>query len=497
MNTFLKMENIVKDFPGVRAVNNVSIELREGEIHAILGHNGAGKTTLVKILSGAYKKDSGKIYLDDCRVDFVSPAEAIRGGIHMVYQELDLIPYLSGAENIYLGQGRFHNRVGLIDHKKKLKAAQDLISRFDVDIDLTNPVGELSVSKQQIISIAKAISSKAKIIIFDEPTSALNELETNKLFDVMRRLIKEKVTLILITHRLSEVFLIADRVTVMRDGKHVFTRDIADVTKEKIIDNMADNSAKFNNLRSNNLDQAEIILKCQNISDGITFTDISFDLHKGEVLGLTGLIGCGALEVARAIYGATRRINGTVTVNGEKVNPADTNDGTNKGMAFISDDRKRDGLILVESVKNNITIATLGLLTRMGFIDRNHEKENAEKMVDKLSIRVSDLGQSAQTLSGGNQQKVVLSKWLLLNSQTLILCEPTRGIDASTKAEIHNMIREFAANGKSILVVSSEIDEILETCDRVLVFYEGSIFGELDYKAFDREKIMNWMYGVK
>ncbi len=345
LKTILKMEGIVKDFPGVRAVNNVSIDMREGEIHALLGHNGAGKTTLVKILSGAYTKDSGDIVLDGEHVHFFSPREAINAGIHMVYQELDLIPHLSGAENIYLGQNRFHNKFGLINYKERLEAAKKLIENFDVEIDLVKPIFELSVSKQQIISIAKAISSNAKIIIFDEPTSALNEAETNKLFDVMRLLSKQNVTLLLITHRLSEVFQIADRVTVMRDGKHVFTKDITNVNKNEIIKNMTDQSIKIQNSRLKNLRNAENILECISISDGKTHKDISFVLHKGEVLGLTGLIGCGAIEVARAIYGATKRTAGIVEIDGRRIKSGDTRDATIKGWAFVSDDRKRDGLI--------------------------------------------------------------------------------------------------------------------------------------------------------
>ena len=499
MKNILEMKGIVKEFPGVRAVDNVTLTLREGEIHAILGHNGAGKSTFVKVLSGACKKDKGEIIINGDQVDFKNPREAINAGIHMVYQEMDLIPYLSGAENIFLGQKRFHNKLGLIDYEERLKAAQNLANTFDANIDLSKPVGKLNISKQQIVSITKAISSETKIIIFDEPTSSLNDIETNKLFDVMRLLTKEKVSIVLITHRLSDVFSISDRITIMRNGKLVVTKNIEDISREEIIHYMTDEKHEPKRKRrlNNGINDHEIILDCKDISDGSTFKNISFQLRKGEVLGLTGLIGCGDLEVARTIYGASRCTEGEVKLNGSLIKPGNVKDAIDKGLAFVSDDRKRDGLNLVESVKNNISITILEYLNKFGFINRRREQSRVETIVEKLKIRLSSINQITQTLSGGNQQKVVLSKWLLRNADVLILCEPTRGIDVSTKAEIHNMIREFASEGMGVLVVSSEIDEILQTCDRVLVLYEGKIFGEEKYKDFDRKRILSWMYGVK
>jgi len=490
------MERIVKTFPGVRAVDDVSFELERGEIHALVGHNGAGKSTLVKIISGAYQRDGGDFYLDGQSVNFSDPGQAIAAGIHMVYQELDLIPFLSGSENIYLGQSRFHNRLGFIDHRNKLKAAQELVKRLDVEkIDLTIPVGELSVSKQQIIAIAKAISANAKIIIFDEPTSALNESETRKLFDIMRVLTKEGVTLILITHRLDEIFDIADRVTVMRDGKLIFTRPVNQVKKQEIISTMTDMEGLPSSYERSTPEFGPTLLNVQDISVSKTFHNVSFDLHKGEVLGLTGLIGCGAIEVARSIYGASQRDSGEVKINNRPIKKGNTEDAARKRLAFVSDDRKRDGLVVMGSVKTNISLTILDQISRFGFVLRKKENQIVRQMIDKLRIRVSSEDQLVSTLSGGNQQKVVLSKWLLKDSEVLLLCEPTRGIDVATKREIHHMIRDFAANGMGVLVVSSEIDEILETCDRVLVLYEGQIIGEVTYNDFNRAKIINWMYG--
>ncbi len=495
MDSVLRMERITKSFPGVRALDGVSFELQRGEIHALLGHNGAGKSTLVKVIAGAYQRDGGGMYLDGQEVNFASPAAAIRAGIHMVYQELDLIPYLSGAENIYLGQGRFHNRFGLINHRQKLKGAGELIKRLGVEVDLAAPVGEQTISKQQIVAIAKAISSKAKVIILDEPTSALNDNETRKLFEIMRLLVSDGVSLVLITHRLDEIFEIADRVTVMRDGRSVLSRDVKDVTKGEIIFQMTQGASTHSDVQRKSVELDRVVLKCEELSAGGRFSDITFDLHRGEVLGLTGLVGCGAVEVARAIYGADPRDSGSVVVNGVVIKAHNTSDGASKGLAFVPDDRKRDGLVLIESTKNNITLSILGQLTRSGFVNRKLESAKARQMISNLSIRVPSENQPVGTLSGGNQQKVILARWLLRNSPVLLLCEPTRGIDVATKSEIYRMIRELAADGLSVLVVSSELDEILETCDRVLVMYEGKIFGELTSSQFDRSKILDWMYG--
>lgn len=496
MDSVLRMEHISKSFPGVRALDDVSFELRQGEIQALLGHNGAGKSTLVKIIAGAYQRDAGEMYLDGQAVNFTRPSAAIQAGIHMVYQELDLLPHLSGAENIYLGQGRFHSRLGLINHHQKLNAARELVKRLDVEIDLAAPVGEQSISKQQIIAIAKAISSNAKIIILDEPTSALNDNETRKLFEIMRRLVSEGVSLVLITHRLDEVFEIADWVIVMRDGHSVLSRNVKEVTKKDIIDEMTGGEAPRAAAERRITEFDKVVLECEHLSASKRFQDISFKLHFGEVLGLTGLIGCGATEVARAIYGADPRDSGRVLVNNLPAKAGNTTDAARKGLAFVPEDRKSDGLVLIESTRNNLTLSILNQLTRFGFVNRKLESAKSRQMISSLSIRVASEHQVVGTLSGGNQQKVVLSKWLLKESPILLLCEPTRGIDVATKSEIHYMIRDIAANGFSVLVVSSELDEILDTCDRVLVMYEGKIFGELTSSEFDRTKILDWMYGV-
>lgn len=497
MDNVLRMEGIVKVFPGVIAVDRVSFELKRGEVHALLGHNGAGKSTLVKIIAGAYQRDGGDMYLDDRPVNFSSPRAAINSGIDMVYQELDLIPYLSGAENIFLGQNRFHNKWGLIDHRKKLEAAQEIVKRLDVEVDLTVPVTELGVSKQQIISIAKAISGNAKIIIFDEPTSALTESETQKLFEIMRWLTQAGVSLILITHRLNDVFAVADRVTIMRDGRKILVREVQHLGKREIILAMTDISTPRETSARAASRIKEPVLRCENLSHAPYFHDISLELRQGEVLGITGLIGCGSIEIARAIYGASSRDSGTVEVEGTQVKRGDPHDAARKSLAFVSDDRKRDGLILGASVARNMSITILDQITSLGFINRTAERLKVRRMINQFKIRISSEDQAVGTLSGGNQQKVVLSKWLLKQTKVLILCEPTRGIDIATKAEIHKMIRDLARSGLGVIVVSSEIDEILDTADRILVLYEGRMIGEVDYLDFDRPKLLQWMYGTK
>lgn len=493
----LKLENIKKAFPGVKAVDNVSIEFEKGEIHALLGHNGAGKSTLVKIISGAYTKDEGKIYLDSQEVNFTSPLDAISHGIAMVYQELDLIPDLDGSTNIFLGQKLFHNKLGFINHKKKLEAAKKYVVKLGVDIDLTVPVRKLSVSMQQLIAIAKVISRDTKIIIFDEPTSALNDAEIKKLFEIMKLLAKQGLALIFITHRLDEVFEIANKVTIMRDGKKLYTRPIEQVTMEQIISEMTgtemgDQSSRIFECHSN----SKVVLKCENLTSEKVFKNISFDLHQGEVLGLTGLIGCGATEIAKAIYGAYRVDSGTISINGRKLKLMNPCFSAQNGIAYISEDRKKEGLVLISPVKNNISITILKMISNFGFINFKKEVELVQSMVEKLEIRIANQMQLAGTLSGGNQQKVVLSKWLLKDVNTFIMCEPTRGIDVGTKKEIHKIIRDLAASGISLLVVSSEIEEILDTCDRILVLYEGEIRAEINQGEAQKSKIINLMYGV-
>lgn len=476
----LVLEHINKAFPGVKAVDDVSLTVREGEIHALLGHNGAGKSTLVKIISGAYQKDSGRMLLDGKELKLSSPADGLNEGICMVYQELDLIPYLDGNENIFLGQERFLNKFGLINRKQRHEAAQELVTRLGVDINLDVPVRNLSISKQQLIAITKALSHNARIMVFDEPTAALTESEANKLFDIMRLLTKQGMGIIWITHRLDEVFRMADRVTLMRDGKWLSTNDLENVKMTDIVEAMTgEKEDEQQSVKHNAAQEGPCRISCRNLSLDKVYQDISFDLHAGEVLGITGLIGCGATEIAKSLFAVLHPQSGEIHVNGKRMRRYTPHAAVRNGIAYISEDRKGDGLNLIGSVRSNISITILKKLSRFGFINFSKEAEAAAEMIERLAIRVAGPMQTAGTLSGGNQQKIVIAKWLLKEAGVFIMCEPTRGIDVGVKREIHKMIRSLAKSGIAVLVVSTEIEEIIETCDRILILYEGRVNAEL------------------
>ncbi len=496
--TMLKLEHICKSFPGVKAVDDVTFEIKKGEIHALLGHNGAGKSTLVKIISGAYQKDAGTVTLDDEVITLTSPQHGLEKGIGMVYQELDLIPDLNGSENIFLGQRRFRNRMGFVDAKARDLEAESLIRQFGVEIDLQIPVKKLGVSRQQLIAIAKAISRQAKVVIFDEPTAALNNVEAERLFGIMRKLADAGVSLILITHRLDEVFLIADRVTLMRDGKWVVTKETGQISMKEIVGALTGVTEEEQVRTANQSSRTEEkLVSCKNISFGTVFQDVSFDLYRGEVLGITGLIGCGATEIAKALFGVCKIDRGEIILLKDKIERMTPEAAVRHKVAYISEDRKIEGLNLIGSVKDNITLTMIGEWAKAGFLNRKKEMVKAEEMVRKLDIRVAGLEQAAGTLSGGNQQKIILAKWLLKQAEIFILCEPTRGIDIGTKREIHKIIRKLAQDGCAVLVVSSEVEEIIDTCDRVMILYDGKTRGELSSEECVKKRMLDVMYGVE
>ncbi len=494
----LKLENIMKTFPGVKAVDDVSIEFYSGEIHAVLGHNGAGKSTLLKIISGAQIKDSGNIILEGRNIELSSPSDGIREGICMVYQELDLIPDLSGDENIFLGQKRFLNKVGLIDRKARLEAGNKIIKRLSDDIDLTVPVRNLSVSKQQLIAIAKALSHNAKVMIFDEPTAALTESETSKLFDIMRRLADEGIAIIWITHRLNEVFCLADKVSLMREGHLLSTDLISDVEMADIVYVMTgEKEEEINSVREWKPCTGPVMLEVKDLCLEKTYKDISFQVQAGEVLGITGLLGCGATEVAKTIFAVLHQDSGEIIVEGKNTRHLTPEKAVRYGMAYLPEDRKTSGLNLISSVRNNISLTSLRRLSRFGFMDFRKEKDAVEQMIDRLSIKVSSPSQLAGQLSGGNQQKIVLAKWLLLDVKIFILCEPTRGIDIGVKREIHRIIRTLAEQGAAVIVVSTEVEEIMNVSDRMLLLYEGEPLQIVKTGEKSHSELMNIIYGVR
>ncbi len=495
--TILKLENIMKTFPGVKAVDNVSLDFYSGEIHALLGHNGAGKSTLLKIISGAQVKDSGRIILEGRTIELSSPKDGIKKGICMVYQELDLIPDLSGDENIFLGQKRFLNKTGLINRKERLTEANNIIKRLADDIDLSVPVRELSISKQQLIAIAKALSHNAKVMIFDEPTAALTESETHRLFEIMRRLADEGLAIIWITHRLNEVFLLADRVSLMREGRLLSTDVISHVNMADIVYVMTgEKEEEINKIRQWKPCNGPVAIEVRNLTLNKAFYDISFDVRSGEVLGITGLLGCGATEIAKTIFAVFHQDSGEILIDGNPVKKLTPEKAVKLGIAYLPEDRKTSGLNLISTVANNISLTSLHNLSRLGFIDFSREASSVEAMIERLQIKVSSPRQLAGQLSGGNQQKIVLAKWLLLGARIFILCEPTRGIDIGVKREIHRIIRELAKQGSAVIVVSTEVEEIMNVSDRMLLLYEGHQLQIVKTGEKTHSELMNIIYGV-
>lgn len=494
----LKLENITKRFPGVVAVDDVSLEFSTNKIHAVLGHNGAGKSTLMKIISGACIKDSGVMTLNGNEIDLISPYDGLQRGISMVYQELDLIPDLAGDENIYVGQKIFLNKLGLINKNKRIQEAQKLVDRLGVDIDLTIPVRNLSVSKQQIIAIAKALSRQSQVMIFDEPTAALNDAESEKLFAIMRNLADSGMALIWITHRLSEVFAVADCVSLMKNGKLVSTNNIHEIEKKDIVFVMTGESPEETESVKGLLpSNGERLVSCESLTLKETFHDITFDLHSGEVLGITGLLGCGATEIAKSLFSVCRPDSGKIIVKGKEVKNLTPVKAVDLGISYLPEDRKISGLNLKTTVKNNLSLPILKKkLSRYGFINFAKERLLTNSMIEQLSIKVTNLEQLVGTLSGGNQQKVVLGKWLLYDADIFVMCEPTRGIDIGVKIEIHKIIRELASSGAAVLVVSSEVEEVMSLSDRMLLLYEGRIQEEVKHGQKSYNEIMNIIYGV-
>lgn len=494
----LKLEHIKKAFLGVVAVNDVSLDFYATKIHALLGHNGAGKSTLMKIISGAYQKDAGEITLNNQKINLLSPYDGLVKGISMVYQELDLIPDLSGDENIFLGQNRFLNKYKLINRNERQKEAQSLMNKLGADVDLSCPVKNLSVSKQQLIAIAKALSRDAKVMIFDEPTAALNDAESEKLFSIMHKLADDGMTIIWITHRLNEVFAHADTVSLMRDGHLISSNSINEIEKKDIVYAMT-GEVTTGSIDDSNSDttRGECLISCRDLCLDKVYSNISFDLHSGEVLGITGLLGCGATEIAKSLFSVCKPDSGKIIIKGKEEKKLTPQKAVKYGISYLPEDRKVSGLNLITTVRNNLSLTILKKkLSRYGFINFKKETELTESMIKQLAIKVSSAEQITKTLSGGNQQKVVLGKWLLYDADVFVMCEPTRGIDIGVKREIHRIIRELAANGAAVLVVSSEVEEVINVSDRMLLLYDGHIQEEVGKNQKTYNEIMNIIYGV-
>jgi ribose transport system ATP-binding protein len=492
----LKMINITKEFPGVLALDGAALSVDAGECHALVGENGAGKSTLMKILSGVYVPDSGVICLDGIETRVGSPIAARHLGITMIHQELNLVPEMTVAENIFLGHEIAGNPLGWLDRKMMEARSEELLESFGQNILGRTPVKKISLAQQQMVEIAKAISVKSKIIIMDEPSAILTDRELAELFDLIGRLKSQGVAIIYISHRLDEIFKICDRVTIMRDGKTVHTGLTTKLSQDQIIRLMVGRElAQF--FPPENSNPGREILRLESISRKGTLRDINFSLRAGEIVGLTGLVGAGRTELARVLFGADLPDNGRILLEGRPVKWHSPRESIKAGIGFLTEDRKAEGLVLNLSVRENITLANLGRLVKRGFIDFRAEKTITHNYVKELSIKTPSTEQLVRNLSGGTQQKVVLSKWLFTQSKVLIFDEPTRGIDVGAKAEIYQLMWQLVARGIAILMISSELPEVLKMCDRILVMHDGEITGELKREEADQENVMALAMGLQ
>lgn len=483
----LSMEGIEKFFPGVHALSKCRFDLNKGEVHALVGENGAGKSTLVKILTGIFVAEAGKISLENEVVKFKSPRQAQLAGISMVHQELNLMNHLTVAQNIFIGRESSNL---FLNEKSINEKTTELFKRLNIKLNPEEKVGNLSVSHQQMIEIAKAISYDAKIIIFDEPTATLTDVEIEELFKIMNELKSNGVGMIYISHRMDEIKKISDRVTVLRDGEYIGTKDSAKVQIDEIIQMMVGRVTYEEHKKIKDIkDKTPVVLKVENMSSK-DVKDVSFELHKGEILGFAGLIGAGRTELARLIFGADKKTSGEIYVNGEKVNIHNPHDAVSHGIGYLSEDRKRYGLALGMSVSNNIVMPNLEDYISGGLIREKKIEAVANEYVEKINIKTPSTKQLVKNLSGGNQQKVIIAKWLLKNSDILIFDEPTRGIDVGAKSEIYKIINKLVEQGKSVIFISSELPELLRMSDRVLVMCEGVHTATLDMDEINQNTIM-------
>nr|WP_318683426.1 sugar ABC transporter ATP-binding protein [uncultured Acetatifactor sp.] len=486
----LTMKGIHKSFPGVHALNGVDLEVRKGEVLALMGENGAGKSTLMKVLTGIYQKDEGEIVYEGKNVEFLSPREAQDAGITIVHQEINMMGQLTVAQNIFIGREFMNGKI--IDDKKMNEEAARLFQRLNIDIDPSEVIDNLTVGKQQMCEIAKAISREVKVIIFDEPTAALTDTEIEELFKIIRDLKKKQLGIVYISHRMDEIKQITDRVTVMRDGEYVGTLITEQCTKDDIINMMVGRTIfESPKEKSNVKDGAPVVLKVEHLNAGKMVQDVSFELRKGEILGLAGLMGAGRTETARALFGADPIDSGDIYVNGKKVEIHSPRDAVKAGIGYLSEDRKRYGLVLEKSVSDNTCLAALERHLKGLFIDRKKCDDKSREYVEKLKTKTPGVDTPVVSLSGGNQQKVVIAKWLTRDCDILIFDEPTRGIDVGAKSEIYNLMNELVSQGKSIIMVSSEMTEILRMSDRVMVMCEGRKTGEIPIEEATQEKIMH------
>ena len=487
--TILKMQGIQKYFSGVHALKGVDFELRAGEVHALMGENGAGKSTLIKVLCGIHKKDGGSINYFGEEVEFANIAESQAAGISVIHQELNMMNHLTVAQNMFIGR-EFMN-ASFINDKKMEEEAGALFDKMGVRIDPATKLGDLTVGKQQMVEIAKAVSRDCKLLVLDEPTAALTLPEVEELFNIMRDLQAKGIGMIYISHRMDEINRISDRVTVMRDGEYVGTVNTADVTKDDIVKMMVGRVIMGEQKAASCVPaDAPVLLEVKNLNAGKEVKNVSFQLRRGEILGFAGLMGAGRTEVVRALYGADKRQTGEIFLNGKKIKIKTPQQAVKHGICYLSEDRKRYGLMLDKSVSENTAIASVDDFIKAGIINDAKIKKESAEFNEKLRTKTPSMDQLLKNLSGGNQQKVIIARWLMKNADIFIFDEPTRGIDVGAKSEIYRLMEELVEQGKSIIMISSELPEVLRMSDRILVMCEGRKTGELDISEATQENIM-------
>jgi ribose transport system ATP-binding protein len=482
----LEVQGLTRRFPGVLALNQVDFDVRAGEVHALVGENGAGKSTMINILAGVLQPSGGTVLLDGLPVVFHNPANAQHAGISVIFQEFNLVPHLSVAENIFIN--REPTRKGMIDWTTMNQRSTSALERLDIDIDPRVPVSSLSVAQQQLVEIARALAFDARVIVMDEPTAALSEKEVDRLLEIVRSLAKEGVGVIYVSHKLEEVFRVADRVTILRDGTHILTDQASNLDQEKVIYAMVGRALVHGKCPDRNI--GEVVLKVKNLDVEDTVRNVSFELRSGEVLGLAGLMGSGATEVVEALFGLRNARAEEIVLQGSTLAIDNPRNAIYSRLGYVPNDRKKAGLLPDLSVKHNISIGILERLRRVFWIDGKKENESAETYRDKLNVRCSSLDQRISNLSGGNQQKVMLSRALAEDCKVLLLAEPTRGVDVGAKAEIYSLIDSLVDSGMAVLLQSSELPEIIRLANRVVVFSSGQSRGEITGSNLTQESVM-------
>ena len=488
MKTFIECKGITKSFPGVKALDGVSFDIREGEVHSLCGENGAGKSTLIKVLTGVHERDGGQYLIDGKEVFFKSTQEGIASGVSCVYQELTIAQQLDVAKNLFIGN--LPMKGGLVDHKTLYQRAAEILAELEMDISPKTVAGDLSVGQQQMIEIGRALTRNARLIIMDEPTSSLSEAETDTLFRIIRKLTSMNIAIVYISHKLDEVMELSDRITVIRDGQNIISKNKEEFTQDELIANMIGRPLQNLYLKEP-AEITDVMLEVKNLTRKGVFEDISFNVRKGEVVGFFGLVGAGRSEIMRAIFGVDKYNSGEVILDGKKLKGGNPAAAIKAGIGFCTEDRKKEGLALRLSILLNMTLVKLPKLAKIGVINRAAQRAAADEYMKAISVKAPSVAQLVGNLSGGNQQKVVVAKWLMINPKVLIVDEPTRGIDVGSKSEIYGLLSDLAKQGMAIIVVSSEIEEIMGVCDSVVTIFEGKKTAQLEINdQLSREEVL-------